>query len=107
MEWIGTLVRGDVNHVGVVIIIYQTMNLLTHIIGLEQNIALIVVEECCLVIYKESNKMLLDIIGFVLCALGGGIVGRVVAQRNNSTKGLALSCLAVICLIIGTMAVVL
>lgn len=60
--------------------------------------------------------MLLDIIGFVLCALGGGIVGRVVAQRNNSTRGLALSCLAVICLItclavicliIGTMAVVL
>ena len=51
--------------------------------------------------------MLLDIIGFVLCALGGGIVGRVVAQRNDNINGLALSCLAVICLIVGTMAVVL
>lgn len=51
--------------------------------------------------------MLLDIIGFVLCALGGGIVGRVIAQRNDSTSGLALSCFAIMCLIIGTMAVVL
>ena len=54
--------------------------------------------------------MLLDIIGFVLCALGGGIVGivgKVVAQKNDSTRGLALSCVAIICLIIGTMAVVL
>lgn len=51
--------------------------------------------------------MLLDIIGFVLCALGGGIVGKVVAQRNDSTSGLALCCVAIICLIIGTMAVVL
>lgn len=51
--------------------------------------------------------MLLDIIGFVLCALGGGIVGKVVAQKDNSTKGLALSCLAIACLIFGTMAVVL
>ena len=51
--------------------------------------------------------MLLDIIGFVLCALGGGIVGKVVAQRNDSVNGLALSCVAVICLIIGTMVVVL
>lgn len=51
--------------------------------------------------------MLLDIIGFVLCALGGGIVGKVVAQKDNSTKWLALSCLAIACLIFGTMAVVL
>lgn len=51
--------------------------------------------------------MLLDIIGFVLCALGGGIVGKVVAQRNDNISGLALSCVAIICLIIGTMAVVL
>lgn len=51
--------------------------------------------------------MLLDIIGFVLCALGGGIVGKVVAQRNDSASGLALSCVAIMCLIIGTMVVVL
>ena len=99
--------RGYVNLVIAEMIIYHTNLNGIHIIGLEQNIALIVVEECCLVIYKESNKMLLDIIGFVLCALGGGIVGKVVAQRNDNISGLALSCVAIICLIIGTMAVVL
>ena len=51
--------------------------------------------------------MLLDIIGFMLCALGGGILGGVVGQRDNSNRGLALSCLALLCLIIGTMAAVL
>ena len=51
--------------------------------------------------------MLLSIIGFILCALGGGILGGVVGQRDNSNRGLALSCLALLCLIIGTMAAVL
>ena len=51
--------------------------------------------------------MLLDIIGFILCALGGGIIGGVVGKRDNSNRGLALSCLALLCLIIGTMAAVL
>ena len=51
--------------------------------------------------------MLLNIIGFMLCALGGGIIGGVVGRRDNSNRGLALSCLALLCLIIGTMAAVL
>ena len=51
--------------------------------------------------------MLLNIIGFMLCALGGGIIGGVVGRRDNSNRGLALSCLAILCLIIGTMAAVL
>lgn len=51
--------------------------------------------------------MLLSIIGFILCVLGGGIIGGVVRQRDNSNRGLALSCLAILCLIIGTMAVML
>ena len=51
--------------------------------------------------------MLLDIIGYTLCALGGGIIGGVVGQRDNSNRGLALSCLAILCLILGTMGVML
>ena len=51
--------------------------------------------------------MLLNIIGYALCALGGGIIGRIIGQRDNSNRGLALSCLALLCLIIGTMAAVL
>ena len=51
--------------------------------------------------------MLLNIIGYALCALGGGIIGRIVGKRDDSTRTLVLSCLAVICLIAGTMAVVL
>lgn len=54
MAWIGILERGDVNHVGVVIITYHVTKQLTHIIGLAQNIALIVVEECC---REEVKKM--------------------------------------------------
>ena len=46
--------------------------------------------------------MLLNIIGFMLCALGGGIIGGVVAKTNNNTRGLVLSCFAMLCLIIGT-----
>ena len=56
---------------------------------------------------KESDKMLLDIIGYMLCALGGGIIGGVVAKTNNNTRGLVLSCFAMLCLIIGTMVVML
>ena len=51
--------------------------------------------------------MLLNIIGYVLCALGGGIIGGVVAKTNKNTRGLALSCFAMLCLIIGTMVVML
>ena len=51
--------------------------------------------------------MLLNVVGYMLCALGGGIIGRVVGRRDNSNKGLALSCLALLCRIIGTMAAVL
>ena len=51
--------------------------------------------------------MLLNIIGFMLCALGGGIIGRIVGQRDDSTKTLVLSCFAIICLMAGTMAVML
>ena len=51
--------------------------------------------------------MLLNIIGFMLCALGGGIIGGVVGRRDSSNRGLTLSSFAILCLIIGTMAVML
>ena len=51
--------------------------------------------------------MLLNIIGYTLCALGGGIIGKIVGRRDDSTKTLVLSCFAIICLMAGTMAVVL
>ena len=51
--------------------------------------------------------MLLNIIGFMLCALGGGIIGGVVAKTHGNTRELALSSFAILCLIIGTMAVML
>lgn len=51
--------------------------------------------------------MLLNVVGYMLCALGSGIIGGVVGRRDNSNRRLALSCLAVTCLIIGTMAAVL
>ena len=52
--------------------------------------------------------MLLNIIiGYALCALGGGIIGRVVAKTNSNTRELVLSCFAIICLIAGTMVVML
>ena len=51
--------------------------------------------------------MLLNIIGYALCALGGAIISRIVGKRDDSTKTLILSCFAVICLIAGTMAAVL
>ena len=51
--------------------------------------------------------MLLNVVGYMLCALGGGIIGRIVGKRDDSTKTLVLSCFAIICLMAGTMAVVL
>lgn len=52
--------------------------------------------------------MLLDIIiGYALCALGGGIIGRVVAKTNGNTREIALSGFAIICLIAGAMVVTL
>ena len=56
---------------------------------------------------KESDKMLLNIIGYALCALGGGIIGRIIGQRDDSTGTLILACFAIICLMAGVMAVVL
>ena len=51
--------------------------------------------------------MLFKVVGYMLCALGGGIIGGVVGKGDNSNKGLALSCLAILCLIIGTIGAVL
>ena len=51
--------------------------------------------------------MLLNIIGYALCALGGGIIGKIIGQRDDSTRTLVLSCFAIKCLMAGTMAVVL
>ena len=56
---------------------------------------------------KESDKMLLNVVGYMLCALGGGIIGGVVGRRDSSNRGLTLSSFAILCLIIGTMAVML
>ncbi len=51
--------------------------------------------------------MLLNVVGYMLCILGGGIIGGVVAKTNGDTRELALSGFAILCLIIGTMAAVL
>ena len=51
--------------------------------------------------------MLLNFVGYALCALGGGIIGRIIGQRDDSTSTLALSCFAIICLMVGTMVVML
>lgn len=51
--------------------------------------------------------MLLNIIGYTLCALGGGIIGRIIGRRDDSTRTLVLACFAIICLMAGTMAVML
>ena len=51
--------------------------------------------------------MLLNIIGYALCALGSGILGGVLAKTNGNTREVALSGFAILCLIIGTTAAVL
>ena len=51
--------------------------------------------------------MLLSIIGFILCVLGGGIIGSVVGHLDGNAKEAILSCLAIICLVVGTMVVML
>ena len=51
--------------------------------------------------------MWLNIIGFILCLLGGGMITKVVAQIDNNTREVILSCLAIIFLMIGAMAMIL
>ena len=56
---------------------------------------------------KENNKMWLNIIGFMLCILGGGMITKVVARIDNNTREVILSCFAIIFLMIGAMAMIL
>ena len=51
--------------------------------------------------------MWLNIIGFILCLLGGGMITKVVAQIDNNTREVILSCFAIIFLMIGAMAMIL
>ena len=51
--------------------------------------------------------MWLSIIGFILCLLGGGMITKVVAQIDNNTREVILSCFAIIFLMIGAMAMIL
>ena len=51
--------------------------------------------------------MLLNIIGYALCALVDSIKNKIKKQRDDSTRTLVLSCFAIICLIAGTMVVML
>ena len=51
--------------------------------------------------------MFIDIIGFVFCAVGGGIIGRTMAKGNYAPRELAMSGIAMLCLIFGTMVVML
>lgn len=51
--------------------------------------------------------MFIDIIGFIFCAIGGGIIGRTMAKGNYAPRELAMSGIAMLCLIFGTMMVVL
>ena len=51
--------------------------------------------------------MFIDIIGFVFCAIGGGIIGRTMAKGNYASRELAMSGIAMLCLIFGTMVVML
>ena len=51
--------------------------------------------------------MWLNIIGFILCLLGGGVISKVVAQINDNDKEVILSCFAIIFIMIGAMAMVL
>ena len=51
--------------------------------------------------------MFIDIIGVVFCAIGGGIIGRTMAKCNYAPRELAMSGIAMLCLIFGTMVVML
>ena len=51
--------------------------------------------------------MFIDIIGFIFCAIGGGIIGRTMAIGNYAPRELAMSGIAMLCLIFGTMVVML
>lgn len=51
--------------------------------------------------------MWLNIIGFILCLLGCGMITKVVAQIDNNTREVILSCFAIIFLMIGAMAMIL
>ena len=56
---------------------------------------------------KESNKMWLNVIGFILCLLGGGMISKVVARIDDNDKEVILCCFAIIFIMIGAMAMVL
>lgn len=51
--------------------------------------------------------MFIDIIGFIFCAMGGGIIGKTMARGNYTPRELAMSSMAIICIIFGTMMVML
>ena len=51
--------------------------------------------------------MFIDIIGFIFCAMGGGIIGKTMAKGNYAPRELAMSSMAIICIIFGTMMVML
>ena len=51
--------------------------------------------------------MWLNVVGFILCLLGGGMIIKVVAQIDNNTREVILSCFAIICLMFGAMAMIL
>lgn len=51
--------------------------------------------------------MFIDIIGFIFCATGGGIIGTTMAKGNYTPRELAMSSMAIICIIFGTMVVML
>ena len=51
--------------------------------------------------------MWLNIIGFILCSLGGGMISKVVARIDDNDKEVILSCFAIIFIMIGAMAMVL
>ena len=50
--------------------------------------------------------MFIDIIGFIFCAIGGGIIGTM-GKGNYTPRELAMSGIAMLCLVFGTMVVML
>lgn len=51
--------------------------------------------------------MFIDIIGFIFCAIGGGIIGKTIAKGDYTPRELAISGIAILCIEFGTMMVVL